>query len=550
MNKELLQVVEDAVRDVCDVTLTPVLTRPDPQFGDFATNVAMQLAGRTKKNPRDIAEKLAVVIRESDLVMSAEIAGPGFLNIRLQDRELLRELEQPLGVHTNNGQIIVIETNNPNPFKDLHIGHAYNCIVADTLANLLEASGAEVHRVSYHGDVGLHVGKSMWAILRWINGDISKLDAIAENERPAFMSQRYIEGANSYNDDPAVREEIESLARESFAPTDELYKKVYETCKEWSFSYITKTVAKLGSKPVERRYLESEADSLGVATVRANVGEVFTESDGAIVFGGEAFGLHTRVFIASRGTGVYEARDLGLMQLKQQEFHPAKSYIVTAVEQREYFKVVIKAAEMVLPELNNVTKNISTGTVKLSTGKMKSRTGEVLNIEWLFDQLKAALAKHETKADENDTLIGALRYSLLRPRIGGDVVFDVDTSLSLEGNSGPYLQYAHARAQSILRKSEKSAAISEDVVLDKSERELVLKISEYDEVVAASIAELLPHLICTYLYELSQTFNRFYEHSRIIGDEREELRLWLVSVYAKRLRDGLGLLGIPAPDSL
>lgn len=550
MNHELREVVEDAIKETFGVGMTPVLTRPESQFGDFATNVAMQLSARLKKKPRDIAEQLAEAVRRSDMVMSAEVAGPGFLNIRLTDSVLCGSLQHPSITAPNKGQIVVIETNNPNPFKDLHIGHAYNCIVADTLANLLEESGAQVHRVSYHGDVGLHVGKSMWAILRWINGDIEKLEAVPSMERPAFMSQRYIEGSDAYMVDTSAREQIEALARESFAPTDPLYKKVYDTCKAWSFIYIAQTVQRLGSKPVERKYLESEADALGVKTVRDHVGEVFSESDGAIVFGGEAFGLHTRVFIASRGTGLYEARDLGLMQLKQQEFHPAKSYIVTGAEQREYFKVIIKAAELALPEMNGVTTNISTGTVKLSTGKMSSRTGDVLNIEWLFEQLQAALRERTDKGDEHETLIGALRYSMLRPRIGGDVIFDVDASLSLEGNSGPYLQYAHARAQSILKRSDQQPLLNDDVVLDVAERELALKLSEFDEVVSASVAELLPHMICTYLYELSQAFNRFYEVARIVGHEREVLRLWLTRVYADQLQRGLGLLGIPAPDSL
>jgi arginyl-tRNA synthetase len=309
------------------------------------------------------------------------------------------------------------------------------------------------------------------------------------------------------------------------------------------------TVARLGSKPVEKRYLESVADAVGVKTVREHIGEVFAESNGAVVFAGEAFGLHTRVFIASRGTGLYEARDLGLMQLKNEDFRPAKSYIVTAEEQKEYFKVVIKAAELALPELNGVTQNISTGTVKLSTGKMSSRTGEILNIEWLFKQLQDALVERGGSKDDTDTVIGALRYAMLKVRIGSDVIFDVNASLSLEGNSGPYLQYAHARARSILAKSQTEPSRGAGV-FDEWERALIVKLSEYNEVLAAAVVELHPHMVATYLYELAQEFNRFYEHSRVIGSEREALRLWLVSRYADTLKAGLGVLGIPAPEKL
>lgn len=554
MNHSLQTTIAEIIKELFDVEMTPELSRPEPQFGDLATNVAMQLVKQVDKKPRDIAEELVTVLRRDESVMSAEVAGPGFINLRVTDVALSHALLQPVQNISGRGQIIVIETNNPNPFKDLHIGHAYNCIVADTVANLLEASGAKVHRVSYHGDVGLHVGKSMWSILRWINGDVSKLDTIEAAERPAFMSRHYIEGSEGYDMGAENRAQIEALARESFSPADPVFRRVYDICKKWSFDYITETVAHLGSKQVEKKYLESEADALGVSTVRDNIGDVFAESDGAVVFAGEAFGLHTRVFISSRGTGLYEARDLGLMQMKQQDFHPAKSYIVTAEEQREYFKVVIKAAELALPELNGVTHNISTGTVKLSSGKMSSRSGHVLNIEWLFDQLKIALAARSAgqqgASEDTSTLIGALRYSMLRPRIGGDVIFDIESALSIEGNSGPYLQYAHARARSIIAKSERSPDLGDDVVFDVYERALALKISEFDDVLSLAIVELHPHHVCNYLYELAQTFNRFYEKARIVGDERETLRLWLVEAYADRLKRGLTLMGIPAPERL
>lgn len=551
MNKTGLSVaIAELIKEHFALDISPELTRPEPQFGDVATNVALKVAGMTGKKPRDVAEQLADGLRDLDEIIEVSVAGPGFINLRFSDQALIDQAELHLSeVEPLKGQVVVIETNNPNPFKDLHIGHAYNCIIADTVANLLEAGGAQVHRVSYHGDVGLHVGRSIWAIMRWLDGDLSKLDKVKESERPAFMSERYVEGAQADKEDENAHKEIEAYAKESFAPEGD-YKIVYDTCKEWSFVYLMETVARLGSKPVEKRYLESQADAVGVKTVRENIGEVFAESDGAVVFAGEAFDLHTRVFIASRGTGLYEARDLGLMQLKNEDFHPAKSYIVTAEEQKEYFKVVIKAAELALPELNGVTQNISTGTVKLSTGKMSSRTGEILNIEWLFGQLRNGMKERDGLGNDQDTIVGALRYAMLKVRIGSDVVFDVDASLSLQGKSGPYLQYAHARACSIKAKSTKVAIDSVDATFDASERALVVKLSEYSEVTARAVEDLMPHHVCTYLYELAQAFNRFYESSRIIDDPRETTRLLLVDRYQQTLAHGLGLLGITAPEHL
>lgn len=538
--------IEAAVQEVYSQQVAVVLTRPDAQHGDYATNVAMQLAKPIGKNPRVIAEALAEKLRDNEALARVDVAGPGFLNLTLTDAFLIDELSrQALAKRTD--QKIVIETNNPNPFKAMHIGHAFNAILADTIANLLEADGAETHRVSYHGDVGTHVGKSMWALLDFIDGDINKLHAIPEAERNSFMSEMYAKGATAAREDEAVAKRVDELAKQSFTLDDPLYRQVYELCKAWSFDGIDSLVARLGNQPIEKRYLESEADSLGVQTVQAHVGTVFVESNGALIFEGSKFGSFDNAFVKSNGQGLYGARDLGLMQLKHNDYHADKSYIVTAEEQRDYFKGVIAAAEQCLRELKDVTENISTGTVVLTTGKMSSRTGDVIEVDWLLTQIADAI---RARGGVQDAAIeaGALRYQFLKVRIGSDVVFDINEAVSVVGNSGPYLQYAHARARSILAKS--TATTTVPVSLDDDERLLVRSLSQYNEVVERAAEELLPHHICTYLYELSQQFNRFYEHNRVISDERESVRLALVEHYADTLKDGLRLLGIHAPDKM
>jgi arginyl-tRNA synthetase len=236
---------------------------------------------------------------------------------------------------------------------------------------------------------------------------------------------------------------------------------------------------------------------------------------------------------------------MGLMQLKQSDFNPQSSYIVTAVEQKEYFQVILKAAELALPQLAGVTHNISTGTVKLSTGKMSSRQGNTINIGWLFDRLEKALRQRGASIGKlQEEMVGALRYSLLKNRLGSDVIFDVSESISLAGNSGPYLQYAYVRAHSILQKSAVSPADGINQ-FEPGERSLAYKISEYPEVVEQAFLELMPHLICNYLYELAQVFNRFYENNRVLGSDRQAERLLLVELYLKALSQGLSILGIP-----
>lgn len=537
---ELKQIIKAGFKEEVE----PELSRPEPQFGDYTTNIALRLAKDSGREPHEIAAEIAKQIGELPEVVSAEVAGPGFINIRLSDAALLA-MARPLETGDLESTTVVIETNNPNPFKAMHIGHAFNAILADTLANLLEAKGDYVHRVSYHGDVGLHVGKSMYAILRYIDNQPERLDEIPGAERNAFMSRMYAEGARAYKEDDAAKAEIEELTKRSFTRDEVVFAAVYDTVSAWSFEQIDAVVARLGNKPVERRFLESDAELRGVKVVKDNVPGVFQESDGAFIFKGSEYGSFDNAFVSSRGTGLYGARDLGLIQLKNEYYHPAKSYIVTAEEQRDYFKGVLAAAKLCFRETKGETINIPTGTVKLSSGKMSSREGDVVEIAWLFDQIGEAV-KARGGEPIDAVVAGALRYAFLRVRIGGDVVFDVNEAVSLQGNSGPYLQYAHARACSILEKAGASQSSLESQAFDDNERTLLRKIGEGSEVVNRAVEEMLPHYVCNYLYELAQEFNRFYEKCRIIGDERQAIRLELVKLYRDQLSSGLGLLGIEA----
>lgn len=540
-------VIAEIVERLYGVSSDIELTRPEAQFGDFACNVALKLAKDLGKNPREIGQAIVDELTQRAEVLEVSIAGPGFINLRVSDA-VLESMAERLPSLSRKDMTVVIETNNPNPFKAMHIGHAFNSIIADTIANLLTSSGAHTYRVSYHGDVGLHVGKSMYAILEFIQGDISKLLEIDEADKNSFMSRMYAEGSRAYKENDEAKTRINELAQQSFTREDSLYAQVYETIFSWSFDQIDRTVSRLGNLPTERRFLESEADMRGVKIVRDHVPDVFQESNGALVFEGSKYGAFDNAFVSSNGRGLYAARDLGLMQLKNEQYHPNKSYIVTAEEQRDYFKGVIAAAELALPELQGVTVNISTGTVKLTTGKMSSRDGDVIEIAWLFDQVAEAIRARGGESTD-DVVAGALRYAFLKVRVGSDVVFDINESVSIQGNSGPYLQYAHARACSILAKSEMRPT-DETMTYDEGERALLRKLSEYSEVVDRTAEELLPHHVCTYLYELAQEFNRFYEKSRIIGDDREAIRLKLVTTYRDTLARGLTLLGIHAPERL
>ena len=542
MNEAIANVIKTLFNQDVEVNVT----RPEPQFGDASTNVALQLAKPLGKNPREIAEEIAEKLRETGEYEAVDVAGPGFINVTFGSGALLEQISREPSA-PRLGETIVIETNNPNPFKAMHIGHAFNAILGDTIANLLAVSGGKVYRVSYHGDVGLHVGKSMYALLRYAEGDFAKIEQLPEAERNSFMSKMYAEGSRAYKEDEAAKVEIHDLAEQSFEPKTALYTQIYNLCKAWSFEQIDHLVARLGNQPTVYRFLESDADHRGVDVVKKHVPDVFQESDGALIFKGSEHGSFDNVFVGSNGRGLYAARDLGLMLLKNEQFHPDKSYIVTAEEQRDYFKGVIAAAGLVWPERKDVTVNISTGTVKLSTGKMSSRDGDVIEVAWLFDEFAQAIRERGGKATD-EIVAGALRYQFLRVKIGGDVVFNIDDAVSLTGNTGSYLQYAHARARSILDKS--NTSFVRPTVVKQEDRALVRKLGEYHEIVTRATEQLEPHHICNYLFELAQEFNRYYEKNQVIGSGSEQHRLGLVALYADTLKAGLAILGIHAPERL
>jgi arginyl-tRNA synthetase len=554
MKAELAQQIKTASKAVFDVDIDAELTRPDEQFGDYATNVALQLSKQLQKPPRDIAETLAAKLRDDlkEQVSDITVAGPGFINFKLNDQSLL-QAAQIRPSKSLQDQTIVAEYSDPNPFKVLHAGHLYTSIVGDAIANLLEEAGAIVHRVNFGGDVGLHVAKSMWAILQRLGGEnVAELSSITENERADWLADRYVEGNQAYEDQPEAKAEIIELNKliyklheDNEHETD--FAHIYWTAREWSYDYFNRFYERIGTK-FEKYYPESETAPVGLKTVQEHVGTVYQESDGAIIFDGEKYGLHARVFINSAGLPTYEAKDVGLIMKKWQNYHFDQSVVITGNDIIEYMKVVLKSIEQFQPELAARSRHLTHGIVRLQGGtKMSSRQGNILRATDVLNTTAEA-NKAANGNDDEQTVLGAIKYAFLKNRMGGDIIYIPEESVSLEGNSGPYLQYAHARARSILAKAEGSG--TEVAELETGERSLVRKISEYPETVDLAVAELMPHHIATYLYELAQVFNRFYEHNRVIGDARQAVRLRLVEQYADTLRAGLKLLGIASPDKM
>lgn len=555
------QRIATIIRDLYNIDTGVVLTRPDAQFGDYATNVALQLAGKLGKNPREVAEAIAEKLRESEELSEVTIAGPGFINVRVSNDVLLNELsavveskEQYGRPDTYNNKVVVTEYSDPNPFKVLHAGHLYTSIVGDAMSNLIEWAGGTVHRVNFGGDVGLHVAKTMWAIVQELGGvQPDNLAKIPEESRSEWMAARYVEGTAAYEDDEIAKAEITKLNKQVYGfhndnDHDSKMAQIYWTCREWSYDYFNAFYDRIGTK-FEKYYPESETAPVGLATVLEQKDRgVYQESEGAIVFVGEPYGLHTRVFVNREGLPTYEAKDVGLSIKKWDDYHFDESVIITGNDITEYMKVVLKSIEQFKPELAERTTHLTHGNVKLAGGvKMSSRKGNFLKA---VDVIEIAADENEKAQGNRDDapVLGAIKYAFLKNRVGPDVIFEPRESVGLQGNSGPYLQYSYARAHSIVSSAEPTAL--DPVELDAAERALMVKLTEFKDVIATATQELAPHTLCTYLYELAQEFNRFYEKSRVIDDPRQTIRLHLVAAYGHILKSGLNVLGIQTPERM
>lgn len=569
---DIKNLVTRIIKDVFDVEATVDLTRPDAQFGDFSSNIALQLSKKLGKNPRDIADELANKLSEDDSIEKAEVAGPGFINITLKNNSLLQLIGAESG-KLLDGQSWVVEYSCPNYFKELHTGHLYQTILGDVIARLVEQSGATVHRTNFGGDVGLHVAKFVYGVLnKHGENSIEVLNKISVDQRPVFISENYVSGSSLYESDAQAKIDtnqintlIYEIARkgeaidhkvldseQGISIDSDVVSEIYFTCRGWSKDYFVDFYEQIRVDEFEKYYPESSTEELGLQKVNEYLEKgVFKKSQDAVVFEGEDFGLHTRVFITGEGLPTYEAKDLGLVLKEKADYDFTHRVLITGSDQKEYMKVVWKALDQIQPGIEATMTHITNGIINFGDGqKMSSRLG---NVTRAVDVLSSVRDRVQSTGDgEVDTQVtlGAIKYEFLKHRVGGDIAFDVNESVSISGNSGPYLQYAHARGRSILEKSTKTASDSIVSDLNDSERLLVRKLTEYIEVIEHATRELAPHHICTYLYELSQEFNRFYEKNHVIDSEQEESRLKLVSYYVETLQSGLEILGIQAPNKI
>lgn len=536
--------LKKVILDLYGIDFEPeVVPAPENIDADYSSNVALRLAKELHDNPFNIAEKI------SNKIENSFASNPGFINFKISDGDLnekISALSENFEISSDkfDGKTVICEFSDPNPFKVLHVGHLYTSVVGDSISRLFEYAGAKVIRANFGGDVGLHVAKTMY-ILKQKNPDTLTIEDIAKC---------YVEGTAAYEDDESAKAEITELNKEIYKINAEdihgtELADLYWKGRELSYEYFKDFYARIGVK-FDVFYPESTVASLGLSKVLEELDKgVYEKSGEAVIFDGEKYGLHTRVFVNSEGVPTYEAKDVGLIFKKYEDYHFDKSVVITGNEQLEYMKVVLKSVEQYAPELVEKTSHLTHGLVKLPGNvKMSSRKGNFLKAVDVLEMISEEL-KNEYNSEDEKVSKAAYKYAFLKYKMGGDIIFDPKESVKMTGNSGPYLLYSAVRAKKILGKSDSNNTI-ENYTYNVYEKNLAKKLLEYTELLDEAVEEMAPHKLANYLYETAQEFSRFYENCQVAGSSEEAERMKLVKVYYNVMQHGLNILGIEIPEEM
>ncbi|NKB31709.1 MAG: arginine--tRNA ligase [Pseudomonadales bacterium] len=552
-----------------------VITTSKPEFGDYQANGIMAIAKQLKTNPRELAaiviEKLEV--RKNELVESYEIAGPGFINIRLNPDALLHRANsaltdpQSLVASSQNPKTIVVDYSSPNLAKEMHVGHLRGTIIGDSLVRVLEKCGHKIIRQNHVGDWGTQFGMLI--------AYLQEVRTQDESELPAQLSdleEFYRAAKDRFDSD----EEFANTARLSVVKLqggDPEYNRVWQQFIEESLAHCEAIYEKLNIT-LTRDDLDAESrynDELENIVAELERKELLAESDGAkCVFLPEFVGKDGSplpvIIQKSDGGYLYSTTDLAAIKLRSQQLNVDRSLYVVDARQSLHFQQVFAVAKKSDIATEKISlEHIAYGTMMGSDGKpFKTRSGDIVKLVDLLDEsVRRAFDLVSEKNPELDESlrhsiaekvgIAAVKYADLSKNRTSDYIFEWSTMLSFEGNTAPYLMYAYARIKSILRKEEAQDFTAKITSISESEeRLLLLKILQFSEIVQAVSEDCFPNQLCNYLFELAGLFMRFYEACPILKADNslKDSRLALASLTAYTLQQGLDLLGIETLEQM
>ncbi len=562
ITQKLKTIIETALGNLGISGVNFTLEHPtDLSHGDFACNVAMVAAKQVGKNPKVLAEEIVTELNKqtSSEIESIEIAGPGFINFKLTPKFFEQEISGIVSgaenfgkINVHQGQKILVEHSSPNLFKPFHVGHMMNNAIGESLTRLMKFSGADVRTMSFPSDISLGIAKAIFVILK------KSPDGHLYNPSIQVLGDAYVEGTKRYEEDESIHARVKEIADNLYAQKDSPEWRAFNVCKNFNIEYFEQVVARLGSI-FDSYVYESEAGEVGKKIVLENTPSVFTESEGAIVYIPDESKKHinTSVFINSQGNPTYEAKDVGLLAIKFDREHPDLSLFVTDHQQISHFDAVLDAAEKINHDWSEKSVHIPHGRMSFKGQKMSSRLGGVPLateiLETILEEVRARSTDRNIDAETMDAIaVGAVKFAILRAKPGQNINFDPETSLSFEGDSGPYLQYTHARIMSLLEKGAE-LGISPSYTSSEEISDLERMVYRLPGIVENVIAEYAPQYVVTYLLQVAQAFNSYYGSNKIIDLENREIsahRLAIAQAVAVVLKNGLWLLGIKAPDRM
>lgn len=569
--------------------LSPNLeTYKGSNFGHYSTSVAFELAKKVGKTPNDISKQIIEYFENENLVTSFDKIENvnGFVNFYLSPIFITEELsknlsEKKLGIGNYfKGQKVVVEYTDPNPFKMFHIGHFMTNALGESVFRLISSQGAEAVNVCYQGDVGIHVAKTIYGILSKIEEkkysleDFLSLNNIKTIEQ---LGEAYVLGSKLYNETD-IKSSIQELNNVIFSISQkipreqgitlinnyklsenynyELIEKIYDKGRKESLDYFESIYLKLGTN-FKNYFFESVTGELGTEIVKNS--PIFEESEGAIIWDGKKYGMNVEVLINQYGLPTYGAKEIGLNLLKKSVYNPDLSIIFTAREQEFYFRDLIEIFKQL--GFTQETIHLPHGELRLKSGKMSSRTGEIITLDEIMENIKnEVVTRFSSKKDQEflekiseNIAIASLKYLILKNSIGTNIIYEPETILDLNGNTGPYLLYTYARAKSVLNNAGLfEFTLNESQEISDIEKDLLIKTFMFNDVVQKAAKEYSPAVLATYIYDLSKSFNHFYNEHKILTEDSQtkDFRLFLTLSVCETLFQGLKLLGIEPLDNL
>lgn len=536
---------------------------PSPQLGDYAFPCFI-LAKQLKKAPDIIAQELAGKIKPKHPISEIKATGP-YLNFFINKNKLAGEVLKEIincgscyGSWPLKHEKIMVEYPAPNTNKPLHLGHVRNMLLGNSICNILAFAGYQAIPVDLVNDRGVHICKSMLAYKKWGKGK-------EPDKKPDhFVGDFYVLYSQKENEHPEMEEEVQDMLRKWEAGDKEVIT-LWEKMRKWALDGFKETYAKFDVFH-KKVYYESEIYQHGKEIILDGLRKGIFKKDekGAVIADLEKEGLGKKVLLREDGTGIYITQDIYLAKLKFDDFKMDRSVYIVGNEQIYHFKVLFKVLEMLGFPFAKNCYHLAYGMIYLPEGKMKSREGKVVDADEILVEMKKE-AEEEIKkrhpglpqqeVDKRKEIIGkgALKFFILKYDPMKDFTYDPKESISFEGETGPYVQYAHARICSILRNVSNFEPEKINAEFNhKHEHRLISLLSRFPEAVKEAAEQYKPSIVARYALELAQAFNEFYHDCPVLKADKRvmESRLLLIFCVRQVLKNALDLLGIQAPEEM